>query len=85
MPPEDTLNETKLITKARRMAKRHGMLMHKSRARLSIDNLGDFMLVNADRNSVVGGQRYDWTPQDVIDYLNALGVPKSPRTKILGR
>ena len=77
----DELNATQLINKARQMAKRHGMRMRKSRARLSIDNCGEFVLMDA-RNVIVGGQRYDWTPEDVIDYLNALDVPKSPRTKI---
>ena len=81
---EDTLTETQLIDKARRMAKCHGMLMHKSRARMSIDNCGEFMLVDADRNIVVAGERYDWTAQDVIDYIDALDAPK-PHTKILGR
>lgn len=45
--------------KARRLARRLGMYVTKSRQQISMDNLGDFMLVDASRNFVVGGSRFD--------------------------
>jgi hypothetical protein len=48
------------------------MYVTKSRQQISIDNLGDFMLVDAARNFVVGGSRFDWTADDIIDYCRKL-------------
>jgi hypothetical protein len=59
-------------TKARRLAHRLGLYVTKSRRMISMDNLGDFMLVDASRNFVVGGNRYDWTAEDVIEYCREL-------------
>jgi hypothetical protein len=58
--------------RARRLARRLGMYVTKSRQQISIDNLGDFMLVEAARNFVVGGSRFDWTADDIIDYCRKL-------------
>ena len=57
-----------LENRARRAAKRVGLVARKSRWRAdSIDNLGGFMLIDAYRNEVVDGARFDLTAQDVID------------------
>lgn len=43
----------------------------KDRARsVSLDHFGEYMLVDADRNAIVGGQRFDWTLDDIEDYLS---------------
>ena len=58
--------------KARRLAHRLGMYVTKSPQQISMDNLGDFTLVDASRNFVVGGSRYDWTADDIIEYRRQL-------------
>lgn len=55
--------------RARRAAKRAGLIACKSRARVgSVDNWGGFMLVN-QRNQVVAGGRFDLSAHDVIAYF----------------
>jgi hypothetical protein len=52
---------------ARRAAKRVGLQARKSRWRTgSIDNLGEFMIVDPRLNCVVAGARFDLTADDVI-------------------
>jgi len=52
----DKVRENRL----RRQAERLGLMLRKSRARrIHIDNLGDYMLVDAARNFVVAGDRYN--------------------------
>jgi hypothetical protein len=46
-------------TRVRRKASRLGYRIHRSRGRESIDNFGEFMLVDSARNCVVLGVRYD--------------------------
>jgi hypothetical protein len=50
-----------------------GLSARKSRGRLTIDNYGGFMLVNPYNNSVVSGERFDLTAQQVIDMCNEQG------------
>jgi hypothetical protein len=57
-----------LEAKARRIAKRNGYSAHKSRWRSdSIDNFGDFMLVDAETNCVVAGSRFDISAEEVLE------------------
>ena len=54
----------------RRMARRHGYAVRKSRWRLdSIDNLGGYMVVNPAANLVVAGGRFELTAADVAAWL----------------
>jgi hypothetical protein len=54
--------------KARRAAKKVGLVAHKCRSQ-HIGNLGWFQVVDPKRgNMVVAGERYDMTPQDVIKF-----------------
>lgn len=46
-----------------------GYAMHKSRRRLSIDNLGGYMIVNLYGNYVVAGSRYELDLDDVSEWL----------------
>ena len=54
----------------RRMAKRLGYVLKKSKARnWNVDNHQQFMLVNAQFNMVELGQRFDASLDDVAEYL----------------
>jgi hypothetical protein len=56
--------------RARRAAKRVGLMARKSRWRVnSIDNYGGFQLIN-ERNWIVRGERFDLTAEDVIVWCN---------------
>ena len=64
-----TISEKAPDARARRAAKRVGLVARKSRWRLgSIDNFGKFMLVNPYSNFCVAGQRFDMAAEDVIDF-----------------
>jgi len=65
---ESILHDHSNESEARRLARRVGLRVHTSRARLSLNNLGEFMLIDARHNWVVGGARYDWTAEDIIAY-----------------
>ena len=54
--------------KARRAAKKVGLVAHKSCSQ-HIGNLGWFQVVDPKRgNMVVAGERYDMTPQEVMNF-----------------
>jgi len=54
---------------ARRAAKRVGLVARKSRWRkYSLDNQGDFMVVDPATNFCVAGSRYDLTAAEVVEY-----------------
>jgi len=58
--------------RARRAAKRHGLVARKSRWRRdSVDNHGGFMLVDSYNNNVVAGARFDMTADDVVEFCKA--------------
>ena len=66
--------EKNLHAAARGAAKRVGLQARKSRARtISLDNHGEFMLVDPMRNWVVAGERFDLSAQEVIDFCETLG------------
>ena len=68
MKMED-VTEGALEQRARRAARRVGLLARKSRWRLgSVDNLGGFMLINPESNFPVDGFRFDLTANYVIEY-----------------
>jgi hypothetical protein len=55
--------------RARRAAKRVGLMARRSRWRAnSVDNRGGFMVIDPVRNAVVAGRRFDMTAQQVIDF-----------------
>jgi hypothetical protein len=62
-------NEKSLEAKARRIARKQGMYLHKSRKPLSVDNQGGFMLVDAYTNNVVAGVRFDFSAEEIINFL----------------
>jgi hypothetical protein len=64
-----TISEKALDGRARRAARRIGLIARRSRWRLgSIDNLGGFMLIDPRHNFCVAGPRFDLEAEAVIDY-----------------
>jgi hypothetical protein len=60
-----------LESRARRAARRIGLVARKSRWRASsCDNRGQFMLIEPRHNIVVSGSRFDMSAQEVIDYCS---------------
>ena len=60
-----------LEQRARRAARRVGLLARKSRWRLgTVDNRGEFMLLNPWTNAIVDGVRFDLSAEQVIDYCS---------------
>ena len=71
--------DSTLESRARRAAKRIGLLARKSRWRAgTVDNRGGFTILDPQRNWIVAGQRYDFTAQDVIEFCKAReqGAPR---------
>ena len=65
------VSEKALEHRARRAARRVGLLARKSRWRSdTVDNLGGFMLVDPMTNLVVNGSRFDLSAEYVIDYCS---------------
>jgi len=61
------LTKTKENRIRRALAKR-GYLLKKSRAAESIDNLGGYMIVDANQNAVVAGERFNLSLDDVEQF-----------------
>ena len=69
----NNVSESALEQRARRAARRKGLIARKSRWRAnSVDNLGGFMLVDPMTNFVVDGSRFDLSAEYVIDYCSAV-------------
>ena len=60
-------NESTLRARARKL----GYSIHKSRSRtINEDNLGKYALVKEDSNSVVLGERFDASLEEIAEYLS---------------
>jgi hypothetical protein len=53
----------------RARAARRGYVLRKSRARFSSDNHGEYMLIDAERNFVVLGERFNASLEEIEIYL----------------
>jgi hypothetical protein len=61
--------EPKQVAKARRMAKKVSLTVCKSRQRsIHSNNLGDLQLINPYSNTVVCGENFDLSAEDVITF-----------------
>ncbi len=59
-------------SRLRRSLAKHGMILRKSRSRTwTVDNHQGYMIVDADRNAVVAGGRFDLSLDDVEQWANA--------------
>lgn len=56
--------------RVRRLAKRLGYQIHKSRQQEHADNFGEFMLVCIDPNCLVLGDRFNASLEEIEAYLN---------------
>jgi hypothetical protein len=60
-----------LDAKARRVARKVGLVAYKSRWRVgTIDNYGEYMLVDPHTNIPAAGFRWSMSAQEVIEYCN---------------
>ena len=63
------VSEAAIEARARRAARKVGLVDRKSRWRVgSIDNYGEFMLIEPSGNYAVAGFRYDMTAEEVLEY-----------------
>ncbi len=53
------MTETSRERRLRKIAQKQGLLLRKSRAPLSRDNRGGYMIVDRERNVVVAGVKFD--------------------------
>jgi hypothetical protein len=68
---KNALTEAALDARARRAAKRVGLVARKSTWRRdSIDNYGEFMLVDPDTNFPQAGFTYDMSAEDVVKFCH---------------
>jgi hypothetical protein len=55
-------------SKARRLAARLGWRIAKSRHALSLHNLREYMLYDAQTNFVIVGEHFDWTAEEIVGF-----------------
>jgi hypothetical protein len=61
--------------RARRIARRYGLRVEKSRQRsLHLNNLGGLQLIDPNMNAVIAGANYDCTPDAIIDHVEKLRI-----------
>lgn len=66
-------SEPNLERRARYLARRKGLAVRKSRSRMvTLNNRGQYMLVDPARNWIVAGERYDWALSDIIEYCESV-------------
>lgn len=64
-----------LDARARRAAKRVGLVAKKSRSRrATVDNHGGFMIIEPRSNAVVAGQRFNCSADDVVAFCQDWGA-----------
>jgi len=57
-------------SRLRRLAKKHGYALRRSRSpAYSIDNRGQYRIVDPFLNAIVAGEKFDMTPGDVEEWL----------------
>jgi hypothetical protein len=65
--------------RARRAAKRVGLVARKSRRRAgTVDNHGGFQLIEPLTNAVVRGERFDMSAEDVLEFCKARDMGDAP-------
>ena len=65
------MTHASIDARLRRLARRHGYVLHRSRRGFSANNLGGYMIVDPDINACVAGSRFDLEPADVEDWFSA--------------
>lgn len=65
----ESVTEAALEQRARRAARRVGLVARKSRWRINTcDNYGGFILIDPMRNYCIRGWRYDLSAEDIIEF-----------------
>jgi hypothetical protein len=65
----ETAKAAAIDQRARRAAKRAGLIAVRSRWRRdSVDNRGGFQILDPYRNAIVGGARFDMSAEEVIAF-----------------
>ena len=65
---QNELDDKNWENRIRRLARRHGCVLRKSRSRKYVPTMndrGEFMLIEADRNLVVLGERFNASLDDI--------------------
>ena len=71
---EPSVSDAALEARARRAARRIGLVAFKSRSRRgSSDNHGGFTIIDPNRNAIVAGERCDLSAKDVLDFCARRG------------
>jgi hypothetical protein len=66
------LADQALDARARRAARRVGLMARKSRWRAgTVDNLGGFMLIDPYINAMVDGSRFDMSAEEVLEHCSS--------------
>ena len=58
-----------LESRVRQQLQRYGYELRKSRGPISPDNLGGYMVIKTDSNSVILGNRYDASLEDIKEWM----------------
>lgn len=64
-----------LDSRLRRLARNHGYSLHRSRKAVGADNLGGYMIVDAENRWVVDGAQFDLSADYVEAWLADLDAP----------
>lgn len=65
----EKISDNAMDQRARKAAKRAGFVARKSRWRRdSVDNRGEYMLMDPQCNRVVGGEHFDMAASEVIEF-----------------
>lgn len=73
LSPTTLSDEATLDARARRAARRVGLVAKKSRWRVgTVDNRGGFMLIEPISNSVRRGEKFELSAEAVVGYCNSL-------------
>ncbi|MCA3712715.1 MAG: hypothetical protein IM658_05475 [Phenylobacterium sp.] len=72
------MTHARIDARLRRIARRHGYVLRRSRRGFSLDNLGGYRIVDPYLNACVAGARFDLEPADVEDWFAWLTSGSEP-------
>lgn len=67
-----TIANKNMERQLRRALNKRGYSLRRSRKPISIDNMGEYMIVDIFSNSVAAGSRFDLSLADVADWLHEM-------------
>jgi hypothetical protein len=71
---DDPIQPTKSVdleARARRLARKVGLVMTRTRRPLSPSNLGGYCLIDEETNSPVYGHQYDCTATEILQWIRS--------------